>query len=88
MNGKEANQCLVGHKEIVRAVLGYLQLSSLDDSLLQIIREKLNSMGGSKRKRLTMPSQVSCSDSTALQADMQPDGAQIWKESHEDTILD
>ena len=88
MNGKEANQYLDGHKEIVRAVLGYLQLSTLDASLLQIIREKLNSMGGSKRKRPTMPNQVSCSDSTALQADMQPDGAQIREASHEDTLLD
>ena len=67
MNGREANQYLTDHKEIVKAVLTYPQLSTLDEDLLQIIRVKLNSMCGSKKKLIGISDSIQRRDSDLQQ---------------------
>ena len=52
VNGKKATQYLTDHKEVVKSVLSYPQLSTLDSDLLTLIHEKLNQMSNSRRKRL------------------------------------
>ena len=50
VNGKEANQYINDHKEIVGMVLQYPKLSSIDSDLLTVIRQRLSVMVGAKKK--------------------------------------
>ena len=88
VNGKEASQYLTDHKEVVKAVLGYPQLSTLDEDLLQLIRVKLNSMSGS-RKRLAMQGPVKSKDLVSAQPqkiDMVPDCVPVGEDASDGSL--
>ena len=50
VNGKEANQYINDHKEIVGMVLQYPKLSSIDSDLLTVIRQRLSVIVEAKKK--------------------------------------
>ena len=50
MNGREANQYINDHKEVVGLILKYPHLSFVNTDLLHVIPQKLNIMGRSKKR--------------------------------------